>query len=385
MSVEQDNIPKGIRYKKAEQRELILQSDLDPLVEGYFDEIRNRSFRPRTEVDVEKVVALETSSKPITPLNNQEFSQLKNYLRDNTRNDIRNVINIYCALAKHQIYLIDEELEKKLQNKNINKSFSVIGPTFLDATTVNKNSKLINTINAMQDLGVSVLQPEKIIELLADANAVDKYRYVYETKGGGSVSEDLLRQGSRNLYCYYKKVEDFKYFREKLERIKKRTNKQMLTIMDVGGNIGRALLDAKNIDPNLKTINMTLACAPAMNGDIILRRPAEYMPAILEENVDLIESKYAFLYFLFPDIALKNIIKALSIGGEANLDFSNDNCPLGKVELLQRMKNIFAWLQKLEQTGYIEVASNDDDPFLVTNALFRKQLQITKKKSTAGL
>ena len=237
----------------------------------------------------------------------------------------------------------------------------------------------------MQDLGVSVLQPEKIIELLSDANAVDKYRYVYETKGGGSVSEDLLRQGSRNLYYYYKKVEDFKYFREKLERIKKRTNKQMLTIMDVGGNIGRALLDAKNIDPNLKTINMTLACAPAMNGDIILRRPAEYMPAILEENVDLIESNYAFLYFLFPDIALKNIIKALSIGGEANLDFSNDNCSLGKVELLQRMKNIFAWLQKLEQTGYIEVASNDDDPFLVTNALFRKQLQITKKKSTAGL
>jgi hypothetical protein len=65
----------------------------------------------------------------------------------------------------------------------------------------------------------------------------------------------------------------------------------------------------------------------------------------------------AFRYFLFPDIALKNAVKALSVGGEANISFQNDRCPLGldSEELLDRMKKVFAWLKDLEQKGYIEV------------------------------
>lgn len=138
---------------------------------------------------------------------------------------------------------------------------------------------------------------------------------------GNFESNLMTREGSRPLYPH--KEDDGNYygynsredFLKKLQRIKQRTQRQVLTMLDIGGNIGRALNDAKEIDPTLTTANMTLVNSLIIDGDVVIRRPAEYMPAVFEESFDLIESNVAFTYFLFPDIALKNAIKALFVGG----------------------------------------------------------------------
>jgi hypothetical protein len=264
---------------------------------------------------------------------------------------------------------------------------------FFDSTKINLNQGLLNAVISIKKLGISPLKPEELIKLLADPEIISSSRYVYEYDGVyHQQSEDsLLLEGSRHLCRDGKDSESYGYasvedFKNTLERIKQRTNKSGLIMLDIGGNIGMALADAKRIDPTLRTINMTLTSLPAFGGDIITKRPAEYMPAVFEENIDLIESNVAFRYFLFPDIALRNAVKALSIGGETNLYFSNDSCPLGKEELLERMKKVFIWLKKLEQEGYIEVARRDNnDPFVVEEAYLGRELKITKKKSTMGL
>jgi len=342
--------------EKIEQKELIFQSDPDPLLEGYFDEVRQRTFRPRTDADVEKAASLELSGEPLTQLTEQELERLGIYLRKNLQVRKIHVNTIYRALIEDPIYWIKNELvtKERLDKKN-------------------------NT----------PLKPEELIKLLANPEVVYSTRYV-NSQGSTMLTGD----GSRHLYARdkeetpeednygYSSAEDFNNI---LKRIKQRTKKQKLTMLDMGGNVGQALMDAKNIDSTLKTINITLKSETVVSGDIVVRRPAEYMPSVFEESIDLIESNYSFRYFLFPDIALKNTVKALSIGGETNLDFTNDSCPLDKEELLKRMKNIFAWLAELEQKGYIEVVRKGSDPFLVKEAYFWKTLQIIKKKSTTGL
>ena len=70
------------------------------------------------------------------------------------------------------------------------------------------------------------------------------------------------------------------------------------------------------------------------------------------------------------------------------------------------MKEIFSWLKELEANGFIEVTKSlwfkklireghrrgmiefsrvNFDPFLVKDAIFGRQLQILKKKSTIGI
>lgn len=378
--------------RKIEQKEFIFPSDPDPLFEGYFNEIRNRKFQPRTNADVEKVVSLELSVEPITQLTEGELHRLKEYLRKSAQLDKRHINTTYHGLAENQIYYISGELRDKLKEQDHNLGSIFWTQIFFDSTTINFNERLLGAVTSLKNLGISPLKPEELIKLLADPEILSSSRYVSEYDGvyHQESSNPLLSEGSRHLYRDEKDSESYGYasaedFKNTLQRIKKRTGKSILTILDIGGNVGQALLDAKRIDSSLKTINMTLDSLPVISGDIIARRPAEYMPAVFEENIDLIESNYAFRYFLFPDIALRNAVKALSIGGETNLYFSNDACPLGEEELLERIKKVFTWLQKLEQEEYIEVVRNGEDPFSVEGAYLGRELKITKKKSTMGL
>ncbi len=393
-----------VNRSKVEQNELIFPSDPDPLFEGYFDEIKEGKFRPRTDADVAKVISLEFSAKPITPLTDWELKKLEDYLRRKAESSIWLLNEDYQPFAEHELYLIDNELIELIE-KQINIKPRESGlfrmPVFLDSTKVKHNSTLLEILKIIKNLNISPLKPEELIGLLMNPETIGSFGYVDEQVVkflDGSIEHyggrTTFGDGSRHLFSHTADVQlrdDYNYsnaedFKNKLERIRQRTKKLRLTMLDIGGNFGKALMDAKKIDPTLKTINMTLNYLPSINGDIIVRRPAEYMPAVFEETIDVIESNYAFTYFLFPDIGLINAVKALSVGGEANLSFSNNRCPLDKEELLERMKKVFTWLKDLEQKGYIEIARIEGyDPFLVETAQFGRQLQITKKKSTQGL
>ena len=254
-----------IKFNKSDKLELktfTFPSDKDPFFEGFVDEIKKKFFRLRTDEDVEKAVSSETLLSPITQLTDEELVKLKDYLR------------------RHN------EFTKRKMNSDFKH--------YIEDLTYG------DTLNRLK-VG---LENYKEQDDFYDQNQL---RF-------------LVGSGSRHLYStditeptyFYK---DKKEFEDKIESIKKRTGKTTLTMLDIGGNVGKALIDAKKIDPTLETLNLTLESAPVVQGDIVVRRPAEYMPAVFEEKMDLIESNVAFRYFLFPDIALKNAVKALSVGG----------------------------------------------------------------------
>src|SRR3989338_4380882 len=100
MSIEHSKSSQAKEPEKIEQKELIFQSDPDPLLEGYFDEVRQRTFRPRTDADVEKAASLELSGEPLTQLTEQELERLGIYLRKNLQVRKIHVNTIYRALIE---------------------------------------------------------------------------------------------------------------------------------------------------------------------------------------------------------------------------------------------------------------------------------------------
>ena len=90
--------------------------------------------------------------------------------------------------------------------------------------------------------------------------------------------------------------------------------------------MGKALQDIKELDPNIETHGITMEPEPAMfNADYFHYIVAERMPLSFRGKFHLIVSNMAFRYFLFQNIALLNVVKALAGGGYADLHFSYES------------------------------------------------------------
>jgi len=83
----------------------------------------------------------------------------------------------------------------------------------------------------------------------------------------------------------------------------------------------------------------------------------------MSEKMDIIDSQMAFRYFLYSDIALRNIIKALSVGGVARIHYDegspinlgpNVRVSLSEQELADRQKKLWQDIKKLINEGYLE-------------------------------
>lgn len=128
--------------------------------------------------------------------------------------------------------------------------------------------------------------------------------------------------------------------------IRARTGKSRLKMLEVGGGIGRAFLEAKTPDPDLKTYNLTIHEDPGAG---------ECMPAEWFEQMDLIVSNADFP---FHDAALKNVLKALSVGGEAHMFFPSKAAPStdeGKGQKMIRMKRACELLEEMEKTAKVQL------------------------------
>jgi ubiquinone/menaquinone biosynthesis C-methylase UbiE len=80
------------------------------------------------------------------------------------------------------------------------------------------------------------------------------------------------------------------------------------------------------------------------------------MPAELEETVDFAISRTAFRYFDYPDIALKNVVKALAEGGWADIYFSTERSSLYNFESgktrEEQFKESQEYFKKIEELEY---------------------------------
>lgn len=162
-------------------------------------------------------------------------------------------------------------------------------------------------------------------------------------------------------------------FRQIAQGTQDRTGKEDLSFCDVGGNIGLACAEVQRVYPDFIYTNITIDEEPAMwDGINHVIVPAERMPKRFSESFDLVVSNMAWLYFIYPDIALRNVLASLSVGGYAEISFSTGVCPLDGEERETRLRNLYDYIKKLREIGMISFNHH------------RGHLCITKKASFAA-
>lgn len=148
-----------------------------------------------------------------------------------------------------------------------------------------------------------------------------------------------------------------KFFLEVVDKARASTGKERISMLDIYGNMGRALYEAKELSDCIETHNMGVHPEPArFKTDYLYLRPAEWMPLSFKERVDLIVSQIlVWRYFAAPDIVMDNCVQALSVGGYAYLQA--DCCPdcVHVDRYNERVSNVSRWLKKLHKEKYIEL------------------------------
>lgn len=216
-------------------------------------------------------------------------------------------------------------------------------------------------------------------------------------KPDSDIVRNLESQGIRSFFDSAKnKLGDFEaydsygyteeYFDSLMSEIRQKTGRQNIRMLDIGGASGKALFEVKQHDPAIETFNITVDEEPSMFPvDHMIVCPVESMPKELEESIDFAVSRTTWRYFTYPDIAIRNTVRALSIEGRADIYViftrsSLKSAEEGKAELNERIKSVFSELRKLEEEGYIETNLEDED-FEGIDIDTDGFLRITKKKS----
>ncbi len=162
------------------------------------------------------------------------------------------------------------------------------------------------------------------------------------------------------------------------QRVRATTGKKKLTVLDVGCGAGTALRDIKTLDPSIETHGLALHQEPAMYPvDEYHFFAAERIPKEFQGRFDIIISNESFRYYLFPHMALRNIVLALSKGGCADVMVSHDMLPHGEPYdtyfklIMPNVKNNFVAMDvifkkeferyvALESDGKIRITVPDD-------------------------
>lgn len=211
---------------------------------------------------------------------------------------------------------------------------------------------------AMQ-IGYVPLTNREKVTLFSDPTVFEEAKFTRDRLQRGTIGYGsrpfFLRPGES---CYGFEREEF---RQIVEEIIAKKGNSLLKVADIGGNTGLACYEIKHDYPNFEFTNVTITEEPAMwpgiNHEYI---PAERLPAKWYESFDIIVSNMAWRYFMYPDLALKNLLLALNVGGYANLDYRADSSPLQKnyIELVYRMNQAYGLLKDLMDQEYIDFELN---------------------------
>ena len=146
------------------------------------------------------------------------------------------------------------------------------------------------------------------------------------------------------------------HFRQILEDLRKRVGKKPIQVLDIGGGNGLAMYELEQYFSHgvIVPTNLTLEEHPAfwpVSRQVLA--PAEYMPEYFHEAFSLIVTNMATRNFTYPDIAIRNALYALAVGGFAKLDFFWDNNPLPRKELGRRSVALWDRLKDLNDKRFI--------------------------------
>ena len=293
------------------------RKDHNSLFTKFWQELSEGKGTEKGERDVEELVAEYTDVNPLTPLSEEERRKVVQHLRYFFQSGIETYNEVYNDLINNQIILFEKN-DARAHSFNI--SFRSTN-TLLNISNI--PLEVYNQIIRYSSRpAVRLLERDDKLRILADPEFLHQSQYYVWNPEFLKIWQRFFSSGSRRLTeqegGYYSSPEEFK---EEIRAVRERTGRLKLRVLDVGSNFGLALKDMKDLDPNIETFNMTIDEHPSLFGDHIVRHPAEMVPLEFEETMDLIDSQMAFRYFLYPDIALRNVIKSLSVGGVARIAF----------------------------------------------------------------
>ena len=341
--------------KVPDQKKSKEPSDLrkDNLFNSFWADIKTGHFIRIDPVEIDGFIARYMGVIPLTDVLPEERVQIQKFLWQNLVFQIGHINNeTIKKLVENEMYFVRKRDYGITASSETNTHILVLEDE-------KGQTSFRSLATKFKTAGYKPLTPEEKRKLFSDPSSWDNLTHVFVSDSHGPSPDFSFTGGSRSLIDrreygdgYYDKESDFT---DVLKRIRAKNGKAKIKMLDVGGNVGRALHNAKLLDSNIETFNMTLQETPAIWGDHIVRHPAEMMPKSLEEDMDVIESNVAFRYFTYPDIALVNVIKALSVGGEASIHFQTDMVPLSEDELTNRLREVFRQIKNLIDNGDLTI------------------------------
>jgi len=317
---------------------------------------------------------------PFTPLSLWEKGEIEGMFRQKVHQMVDN--DIHRIVCEHRLIYLDKSMVPLLERNGCRR---IIEPLLVDI----EDTKLRKEFAPLQ---LTPLTHQEKFDLFNDAD-----RWEDATLRFGNCETSITMQGYRNIWEYgalwkylFKHVdvtlqEEVESLSEKrwdlnrnheewkkadkaldtiwkkefsllVRRVRQRTGKDHIHMLDVGGGTGRGLYNVKNIDPTVITHNLTVHEEPSMYPvDHTYFCPAEWMPQEFEEKMDLIISNISIRYHTYPDITLENILRSLSVGGEAFFTMNCDRSSTSEEELKQRLFKAYALVEELVQKGYISL------------------------------
>jgi len=304
-----------------------------------------------TEKEIHLIVEKQFAAyKPMTPLTAEEALYLELMFIKQIRMVTEKNEKKEALVEDRFIYLEDLNLDIKEMPKELK---GLGKETFIDLDKENDRRSL-DFLLKYKDL---ILNNERKMKLLSDPKIWHESWIRY-----GNTTEGLTFQGIRSLSEYGFEEETFSQITNK---IKESTGRDKLRMLDLGGASGRALHQAKEIDPTLEIFNLTIDEEPTMFPvDHFYLIPAERMPDELEEQIDFIVSRTTFRYLMYPDLVLKNLVKALSVGGYADFVFSSERSANKNLrDLEKRVREGLLWIKDLEKKGFLETDIPEEENY----------------------
>jgi len=299
-------------------------------MQHFWKGIRTGKFNPPSDEEIMRMTnEIYFNGNPMTQLSDEEETKLRSYVFGKLKSNlIRPVFQqitekplIYCFLPSGSKITFDGQ-----NPVSYNGHFFF----YVDEKVADRKAHL----KKLADIGATDLTPQEKLELFSDINIWAQARYFQvlpRIKIIGSLRDG---DGSRSIRDY-----DLENVKKIIGRIRKRTGKTDLKVLDVGGMLGQACYDLQEMDPNVITTNLTLTEDPTNFPVETVLASAERMPSEFRGRYDLVLSNMAFRYFMFPHKALENCLDALSVGGEAHLSLDGVFGTQEKlVETLKRME-----------------------------------------------
>jgi hypothetical protein len=310
-----------------------------PFFEKYFASLQKGKYIPYSAKEISTIVNTHYfSGEALIPLTNHE----ETILRAQARN------------------ILMRQFKKSFLHSLITNDFIFLNPKQVNQLgnghgALDKNL-LVNitetTIDCCPDIH-SFIKKKKIplmtnrekVNFVKDINIFQQTRY-----RKGNCESPCSHQG-------YRPLEGYGYDSESLfKQVQISTGKKNITVLDLGGGIGLAAHDMKLSHPEISTINITCDTEPVMfTADRTTLCFAERFPKDLCESVDLVITNMAFRYFFFPDLAVKNVVTSLSVGGIADIFVTSERSSTPDDELEKRLSDTYFWLTDLAQKGIIEI------------------------------